>query len=186
MDGHFSGYASLFGVPDLGRDVVVPGAFAASLARRGAAGVRLLFQHDPAEPIGRWLALREDGRGLFAEGALNLAVQRAREVDALMRGGGLDGLSIGFRTLHARKGAGGERRLQQVDLWEISLVTFPLQPGARASPSPSPTSGPHPEADAIRGLAGLIAPPGALGPAARPAARLTARPIAWPLPAARS
>ncbi|MGU3417967.1 HK97 family phage prohead protease [Methylobacterium sp. D54C] len=180
MDGHFSGYASLFGVPDLGRDVVVPGAFAASLARRGAAGVRLLFQHDPAEPIGRWLALREDGRGLFAEGALNLAVQRAREVDALMRGGGLDGLSIGFRTLRARKGAGGERRLQQVDLWEISLVTFPLQPGARASPASIPA--PDPEADAIRGLAGLIAPPGALGPAARPAAR----PAAWPLPAARS
>lgn len=81
MDGHFSGYASVFGVPDLGRDVVVPGAFAASLARRGAAGVRLLFQHDPAEPIGRWLSLREDARGLFAEGQLNLAVQRAREVD---------------------------------------------------------------------------------------------------------
>lgn len=169
MDGHFSGYASLFGVPDLGRDVVVPGAFAASLARRGAADVRLLFQHDPAEPIGRWLALREDGRGLFAEGQLNLAVRRAREVDALMRAGGLDGLSIGFRTLRARKGAGGERRLQQVDLWEISLVTFPLQPGARASPSP----GPDPAADAIRGLAGLIAPLRTARPAARP--RLAAR-----------
>ena len=53
MDGHFTGYASLFGVPDLGRDVVMPGAFAASLTQRGPAGVRLLFQHDPAEPIGR-------------------------------------------------------------------------------------------------------------------------------------
>ncbi|WP_331293112.1 MULTISPECIES: HK97 family phage prohead protease [Methylobacterium] len=169
MDGQFSGYASVFGRPDLGRDVVVPGAFAASLARRGAAGVRLLFQHDPAEPIGRWLALREDARGLFAHGQLNLAVQRAREVDALMRGGGLDGLSIGFRTLRARTGAGGERRLHQVDLWEISLVTFPLQPEARARPSPAPDT----EADAIRGLAGLIAPcrtpPSAFRP--RPAAR---------------
>ena len=154
MDGHFTGYASVFGVPDLGRDVVVPGAFASSLARRGAAGVRLLFQHDPAEPIGRWLSLREDARGLFAHGQLNLAVQRAPEVVALLRGGGLDGLSIGFRTLLARKGAGGDRRLHQVDRWEISLVTFPLQPGARASPSPAP----DPEADAIRGLAGLIAP----------------------------
>ncbi|MDP4004820.1 HK97 family phage prohead protease [Methylobacterium sp. NEAU K] len=164
MDGHFTGYASVFGVPDLGRDVVVPGAFAASLARRGAAGVRLLFQHDPAEPIGRWLSLREDTRGLFAEGQLNLAVQRAREIDALMRGGALDGLSIGFRTLLARRGLGGERRLQQVDLWEISLVTFPLQPGARASPSARPSSG----AAEIRGLARRIAPFRPREPAVRP------------------
>lgn len=168
MDGHFTGYASVFGVPDLGRDVVVPGAFSASLARRGAAGVRLLFQHDPAEPIGRWLSLREDGRGLFAEGQLNLAVQRAREVDALMRGGALDGLSIGFRTLQARAAADGQRRLLRLDLWEISLVTFPLQPGARASPSPTP--------DEIRVLARRIAssafpsrnPATQLAPAARP------------------
>ncbi|MDP4021420.1 HK97 family phage prohead protease [Methylobacterium sp. NEAU 140] len=173
MDGHFTGYASVFGVPDLGRDVVVAGAFAGSLARRGAGGVRMLFQHDPAEPIGRWIALREDARGLFAEGQLNLAVQRAREVDALMRGGGLDGLSIGFRTLRARPGAGGERRLLGVDLWEISLVTFPLQPGARASPDLGPDSGPSP--DALRGLARRIAP--VARPLARSAAgRVAARP----------
>ena len=129
--------------------------------------MRLLFQHDPAEPIGRWLYLREDARGLFAEGQLNLAVQRAREIDALMRGGGLDGLSIGFRTLLARKGPGGERRLHQVDLWEISLVTFPLQPGARASPEPDTL------ADEIRGLARRIAPARLPRPAVRlpPAAR---------------
>lgn len=150
MDGLITGYASLFGVPDLGRDVVMPGAFAGTLARRGAAGVRMLFQHDPAEPIGRWIALREDSRGLYAEGQLNLAVQRAREIAALMREGALDGLSIGFRTLSARPGADGSRRLQGIDLWEISVVTFPLLPGARASPSPSP--------EAIRGLARLIAP----------------------------
>lgn len=131
MDGHFTGYASLFGVPDLGRDVVAPGAFSASLARRGPGGVRMLWQHDPAEPIGRWLALSEDGRGLRVEGRLNLAVQRAREIDALMREGAVDGLSIGFRTLGATPERAGTRRLHAVDLWEISLVTFPLQPGAR-------------------------------------------------------
>ncbi|GEP09611.1 hypothetical protein MMMDOFMJ_0719 [Methylobacterium gnaphalii] len=87
MDGLFAGFASVFGVPDLGRDTVVAGAFAASVARRGAAGVRMLWQHDPAEPIGRWLSLVEDARGLRVEGRLNLAVQRAREVDALMREG---------------------------------------------------------------------------------------------------
>ena len=82
MDGLITGYASVFGVPDLGRDVVLPGAFAGTLARRGAAGVRMLFQHDPAEPVGRWLSLREDARGLYAEGQLNLDVQRGREIAA--------------------------------------------------------------------------------------------------------
>jgi len=130
MDGHFTGYASLFGVPDLGRDTVAPGAFAASLARRGPGGVRMLWQHDPAEPIGRWLSLVEDARGLRVAGRLTLAVQRAREVDALMREGALDGLSIGFRAVRSTPERGG-RRLVAVDLWEISLVTFPLQPGAR-------------------------------------------------------
>lgn len=130
MDGHFTGYASLFGVPDLGRDIVAPGAFAASLARRGAGGVRMLWQHDPAEPIGSWLSLREDARGLRVAGRLNLAVQRAREIDALMREGALDGLSIGFRVVRASPERGG-RRLIAVDLWEVSLVTFPLQPDAR-------------------------------------------------------
>lgn len=99
MDSHFTGYASVFGVPDLGRDVVMPGAFSASLARRGAAGVRMLWQHDPTEPIGLWLSLAEDHRGLRVEGKLNPAVQRAREVEALIREGALDGLSIGFRVV---------------------------------------------------------------------------------------
>lgn len=130
MDGHFTGYASLFGVPDLGRDTVALGAFAASLARRGAAGVRMLWQHDPAEPIGTWLSLVEDARGLRVAGRLNLAVQRAREIDALMRDRALDGLSIGFRVVRAVPERGG-RRLLAVDLWEVSLVTFPLQPDAR-------------------------------------------------------
>nr|WP_232631680.1 HK97 family phage prohead protease [Methylobacterium sp. Leaf118] len=128
MDGHFTGYASLFGVPDLGRDTVAPGAFAASLARRG--GVRMLWQHDPAEPIGTWLSLAEDARGLRVAGRLNLAVQRAREIDALLRDHALDGLSIGFRVVRAVPERGG-RRLLAIDLWEVSLVTFPLQPEAR-------------------------------------------------------
>ena len=130
MDGHFRGYASVFGVPDLGRDVVERGAFAASLARRGPTGVRMLWQHDPAEPIGAWLALTEDAKGLRVEGKLNLSVQRAREVAALIADGALDGLSIGFRVVKALPERGG-RRLVTLDLWEVSLVTFPLQPGAR-------------------------------------------------------
>lgn len=132
--GLFEGYASLFHVPDLGKDVVEPGAFRESLTRRGAAGIKLLWQHDPSEPIGRWLSLIEDGRGLFVRGRLSLAVGRAREVLALMREGAVDGLSIGFRTEKARnEPRTGLRRLERVDLWEVSIVTFPLLPQARIS-----------------------------------------------------
>ena len=131
-DGVFEGYASLFGVADLGRDIVEPGAFRESLVRRGPAGVKLLWQHDPAEPIGRWTSLYEDTRGLFARGQLSLAVARAREVHALMREGAIDGLSIGFRSERARtEPRTGYRRLERVDLWEISIVTFPMLPQAR-------------------------------------------------------
>lgn len=133
-DGAFEGYASLFGIADLGKDVVDRGAFRDSLVRRGAAGVKMLWQHDPTEPIGRWLELREDSRGLYVRGRLSLAVERAREIHALMRDGAVDGLSIGFRSQRARtEPRSGLRRLQKVDLWEISLVTFPMLPQARVS-----------------------------------------------------
>lgn len=131
-DGTFSGYASLFGRVDMGRDIVMPGAFRDSLARRGASGVKLLFQHDPNEPIGVWLALGEDEKGLFARGRLMTEVARAREVLSLMRAGALDGLSIGFRTVTGRTDpATGVRRLHRIDLWEISVVTFPMLADAR-------------------------------------------------------
>lgn len=133
-DGTFSGYASVFGQVDLGQDLVMPGAFRDSLAERGARGVKLLFQHDPNEPIGVWLELAEDARGLFAKGRLMPEVTRAREVLSLMRAGALDGLSIGFRTVQGRTDpASGVRRLDKIDLWEISIVTFPMLPQARVS-----------------------------------------------------
>ncbi|MGD9915908.1 MAG: HK97 family phage prohead protease, partial [Rhizobiaceae bacterium] len=117
---------------DLGRDVVERGAFARSLKERGASGIRMLFQHDPNEPIGTWTDIREDERGLFVRGRLAGGVARAREVLSLMRGGALDGLSIGFRAVRSRKDAGsGVRRIIEADLWEISVVTFPMLPGAR-------------------------------------------------------
>lgn len=131
-DGVFEGYASLFRIPDLGKDVVEPGAFRESLSRRGPSGVKLLWQHDPAEPIGRWLSLTEDSRGLFVRGRLSFAVTRAREIHALMLDGALDGLSIGFRPEKARtEPRTGLRRLERVDLWEVSVVTFPMLPQAR-------------------------------------------------------
>ncbi|MCK0196354.1 HK97 family phage prohead protease [Ancylobacter sp. 6x-1] len=131
-DGTFEGYAALFNRIDLGRDLILPGAFSRSLAARGAGGVRMLFQHDPAEPIGVWLALREDAVGLFVRGRIAPEVTRAREVLALLRAGALDGLSIGFRAVEGATDPRSRiRRLSRIDLWEISVVTFPMQPEAR-------------------------------------------------------
>ncbi len=133
-DGSFEGYASLFGVPDQGGDVVEAGAFARSLAKRGANHIRLLFQHDPAEPIGVWATVREDEKGLFVRGRLMSEVSRGAEVLALMRAGAVDGLSIGYRTVRSRRDAArGLRVLTEVDLWEVSVVTFPMLPDARVS-----------------------------------------------------
>lgn len=133
-DGVFSGYASLFGEVDLGKDAIAPGAFVHSLEKRGPSGVRMLFQHDPAEPIGRWRTIREDQRGLYVEGVLSPGVARAREVLNLMKSGALDGLSIGFQTVRSKTERGsGVRRILEADLWEISIVTFPMLPSARVS-----------------------------------------------------
>lgn len=133
-DGVFEGYASLFNREDLGGDIVLPGAFRESLVRRGPTGIKLLFQHKPDEPIGVWQSLREDAKGLFVRGRLMLDIARGREIHALMRAGAVDGLSIGFRAVKARRDrASGVRRLEQVDLWEISVVTFPMLPEARVA-----------------------------------------------------
>ena len=133
-EGTFSGYASVFGVADTGRDVVARGAFRDSLVKRGPRGIKMLWQHDANEPIGHWEALAEDAHGLKVKGRLNLAVARAREVLALMREGAVDGLSIGFRTeKSATDRKSGLRTLLKIDLWEISIVTFPMLPQARVS-----------------------------------------------------
>lgn len=125
-----AGYASLFGAADLAGDVVRPGAFAAALMRRGTGGVRMLFQHEASEPVGVWRAIREDSRGLYVEGELLAAGPRGETAAALVRAGALDGLSIGYRPTRMRRGPRG-RELLELDLWEVSIVTFPMLPGAR-------------------------------------------------------
>jgi uncharacterized protein len=131
-DGTVEGYASLFGEIDQARDMVLRGAFAGTLAARGVRRIPMLFQHDPSEPVGIWLELREDHRGLFARGRLIPEVSRGRELLSLLRAGAIDGLSIGFRTVKGRIDPRTRvRSLVAVDLWEISIVTFPLLAGAR-------------------------------------------------------
>src|SRR6185437_15431968 len=120
-DGTVEGYASLFGEIDAARDMVLRGAFAETLRLRGVQRVPMLFQHDPSEPVGIWLELREDHRGLYARGRLIPEVARARELLSLLRAGAVDGLSIGFRTLKGNIDPRTRvRRLVAVDLWEIS------------------------------------------------------------------
>lgn len=130
-----SGYASVFGDSDQGGDVVMAGAYGASLARLQAAGrrVKMLWQHDPAQPIGVWDEVREDARGLWVKGRLLDSIDRGREAAALIAAGAIDGLSIGYRTLRATKATGGGRALQELDLWEVSLVTFPMLGTARVA-----------------------------------------------------
>jgi HK97 family phage prohead protease len=131
-DGRFAGYASAFGRIDDAGDIVMPGAFAKTLARGGARRLRMLFQHDAKEPIGTWEVAREDGYGLWVEGRLVPGVPRADALRALIERRAIDGLSIGFRTVRATRDAGtGHRRLWAVELWEISVVTFPMLAEAR-------------------------------------------------------
>lgn len=141
-DGTVEGYASLFGEIDAARDMVMPGAFARTLKTRGIRRVPMLFQHDPAEPVGVWLELIEDFRGLRARGKLIPEVARGRELLALLRAGAVDGLSIGFRTVRGRVDPTSRvRKIIDLDLWEISIVTFPLLAGARVrATKASPTS----------------------------------------------
>jgi HK97 family phage prohead protease len=132
--GVFVGYASLFGRRDQAGDIVMPGAFTQTLKRRGPAEVRMLFQHDAGEPVGSWLDMRETDKGLHVTGRLERKVQRGRELFSLLESRGLDGLSIGFRTVRARRDrALAARLITEIDLWEISLVTFPMLEGARVS-----------------------------------------------------
>lgn len=131
QDGVFEGYASVFGVVDQGMDVVERGAFAKSLGRRK---VRMLWQHETDKPIGVWEDIHEDERGLFVRGRILKEVDKGREAMALLRAGAIDSMSIGYRTIEAMaEGDGRVRKLLEVDLFEISLVTFPMLPDAQVT-----------------------------------------------------
>jgi len=165
-DGTFSGYGSVFGVVDSYGDIVLPGAFEASLAAHAAAGdmPKLLWQHLPEEPIGVWLEMREDAQGLYARGKLLTEVRRGAEALALLRAGALSGLSIGYEAITSSNASAQEvreaygydvpdggtyRLLHEVDLWELSVVTFPALAVAQVdSVKTPPAPRPRPPAPA--------------------------------------
>ena len=141
------GYASLFGVKDMAGDIVAPGAFTRTLRDKAPSAIKLLYQHDAAEPIGLLTAAQEDARGLFIAGALNLETQRGEEAYALLLQGALTGLSIGFNVVSAKSQGHEGRLITEIDLWEVSLVTFPMLPGAAAWPAEA-----TPQANLLRTL----------------------------------
>ncbi|WP_417693291.1 HK97 family phage prohead protease [Roseibium sp.] len=136
-----TGYAALFDVVDGGGDMIRRGAFARGLQNHRNRSLPMLWQHDPSRPIGRWTHLHEDASGLRVSGHLTPGVQRSEEAARLIASGALSGLSIGFKAVRAQAGKGARRLLTEIDLWEVSLVTFPQMPGARvqlvAPPAPN-------------------------------------------------
>lgn len=129
--GEFSGYASIFGNVDQGGDIVERGAFK-EMVKTKDGKVLVLYQHSQRDPIGK-ASVKEDDTGLHVEGKLILGDAMARKAYELMKGGALDGMSIGYDVLPggAEMTNGGNRKLKALKLWEVSIVTFGMNPLAR-------------------------------------------------------
>lgn len=133
-DGTFEGYGSIFDQVDSYSETVARGAFLESLKQHEAEGTlpALLWQHNPSQPIGVYTEMREDEKGLFVKGQLTLETQMGKEAHALLKAGALNGLSIGFMPVKWEDNSETKiRKLVQIDLWEVSLVTFPANDRAR-------------------------------------------------------
>lgn len=131
-DGTFTGYGSIFGNLDSYGEVVEPGAFVKSLARHAKEKSKplMLWQHRPDSPIGVWEDLAEDAKGLKGTGRLLKGVRLAEEAHVMLKAGALQGLSIGYREIKVEPD-GNNRRLRELDLAEISIVSFPANRRAR-------------------------------------------------------
>jgi HK97 family phage prohead protease len=126
--GTFYGYASVFNVTDQQKERVAPGAFRKTLEQchQQQLWPKLLWQHDPTQPIGTWIDIREDNIGLFVHGKLLMSVQKGLEAHALLKAQALNGLSIGFTPVESHIDVTTQCRvLTAVNLHEISLVTYP-------------------------------------------------------------
>ena len=135
-DGTVEGYGSVFGVRDNYDDVIAKGAFVQSLKDHKAAGTMpaMLWQHDADKPIGIWTEMVEDEKGLRIKGQLAMETVKGKEAHALLKMGAINGLSIGFMSKQWAYDRETEvRTLTEIDLWEVSLVTFPANEKARVT-----------------------------------------------------
>ncbi len=135
-DGTVEGYGSVFGVRDNYDDVIAKGAFIQSLKDHKAAGTMpaMLWQHDADKPIGVWTEMVEDEKGLRIKGQLAMETVKGKEAHALLKMGAINGLSIGFMSKQWAYDRETEvRTLTEIDLWEVSLVTFPANEKARVT-----------------------------------------------------
>jgi len=123
QSGDVAGYGSIFGNVDQGGDIVAKGAFADSLA--SGRGVKMLWQHNPDQPIGIWDSVKEDATGLRVAGRFLTSTTDGKNAYELTKAGAIDGLSIGYRTVKASD-QNGVRVIEKADLWEVSVVTFPM------------------------------------------------------------
>lgn len=136
--GQFEGYASVFGIQDSDGDVIVRGAFRNTLDQyhKRAKLPKMLWQHNPYELIGKWDEMEEDDRGLRVKGHLLMDVNKGREAYSMLKAGVLDGMSIGFNIVEAAASEelrGRGRVIEEIDLWEVSLVTWGANPEALVS-----------------------------------------------------
>lgn len=134
--GTFAGYGNVYGVVDQGDDIVKSGAFAESLTDWTGKGrmPALLWQHNAKQPIGAYTTMKEDEHGLYVEGKLAMKTQLGAEAYELMKMKAISGLSIGFQIREdSYDQKTGIRTINKGDLWECSLVTFPMNDEARVS-----------------------------------------------------
>ena len=134
-DGTFTGLASTFGgKPDSYGDTIANGAFVDTIAKGGYGGngIKMLWQHDRSKPIGVWTEMVETKRGLQVKGQLAINTSLGRDAYELLKIGAINAMSIGFDSVEAEDTKTG-RLFKKVELYEISLVTFPANTGAKIS-----------------------------------------------------
>jgi HK97 family phage prohead protease len=155
LNGYVAGYASVFGAVDAQREQVAKGAFTRTLKDWQKTGRQpaMLWMHNAAQPVGVWRRLAEDQNGLAVEGALAIKTQGGADAYELLKMGAVTGLSIGYRTVASALDARNRvRTLHDVDLFEVSLVTFPANDQARIRAVKAPEAGFHADSG-LRALA---------------------------------
>jgi HK97 family phage prohead protease len=140
-DREFEGHGSIFGNEDLGGDIVLPGAFTKTLSQYKEKGdlPQMFWMHDPSRVAGKWTEMREDDAGLRVKGIL-ADTPLGNEIRTLLKMDAVKGLSIGYRTIKDSFNKAGQRLLKELELWEVSVVSLPMNPLAQVAHAKSQLS----------------------------------------------